>query len=528
MQNTGLHAVSFSCRATKFMGCCGVFGGLLPSLVFAEPQHTEKMEQVGNFYFVKGNRHYYDAAHAPTQPGVPRFVPAPNGGDGPVAPNGKGAHSILPQPYFFSLQFKPVAQGGKFLADHGVYFNGWNISQLNANVGGGYKNGSAYTNWALLGLNLDMQRIAGIPGGQMHFIIDDVAGQGRSWEYNASDWSWINTWGNHDGLQVREFTWDQELFNKHFFILAGRSNPKGGEFEGSELYCQFATFLCSSPTTFTIDGSSPSFTVSSWSARVLIKPTASTYIKGGIWEVEPWVRAKNHNGWPGPDWGFDKAEGEFIPVEAGYHTDFTTDKYPRAYSLGFTYDTSIYSDPLYNTEHQVYALAGGKAQPRRGRTTVYAQAQQMIWKPDPNDTRGLIVFGSANFLTSGDGTVRNGFVAGLFDWGPFRSRPRDYVGLVFQSYLWNRKVVHSMNASLQAEGYRNQWNSSETMMELNYGLNVAPGVMATPYFEYIWNPDQLASSRVLPNVKYAAQVGLMVNFEINPGLNLPELHRYRK
>lgn len=229
-----------------------------------------------------------------------------------------------------------------------------------------------------------------------------------------------------------------------------------------------------------------------------------------------------------PDLGFNKAEGEFIPVEAGYHTDFTTDKYPRAYSLGFTYDTSIYSDPLYNTEHQVYALAGGKAQPRRGRTTVYAQAQQMIWKPDPNDTRGLIVFGSANFLTSGDGTVRNGFVAGLFDWGPFRSRPRDYVGLVFQSYLWNRKVVHSMNASLQAEGYRNQWNSSETMMELNYGLNVAPGVMATPYFEYIWNPDQLASSRVLPNVKYAAQVGLMVNFEINPGLNLPELHRYRK
>ena len=70
MRNTGLHEVSFSCRATKFMGCCGVFGGLLPSLVFAEPQHTEKMEQVGNFYFVKGNRHFYDAVHAPTQPVV--------------------------------------------------------------------------------------------------------------------------------------------------------------------------------------------------------------------------------------------------------------------------------------------------------------------------------------------------------------------------------------------------------------------------------------------------------------------------
>ncbi|WP_143296023.1 carbohydrate porin, partial [Acetobacter sp. DsW_059] len=76
----------------------------------------------------------------------------------------------------------------------------------------------------------------------------------------------------------REMTWDQELFNKHLYILAGRANPKGGEFEGSELYCMFATFLCSSPTTLTIDGSSPSFTSATWAARILVKPTASTYI----------------------------------------------------------------------------------------------------------------------------------------------------------------------------------------------------------------------------------------------------------
>ena len=522
------HDGFFARRALRFGGLCGMASILFSGVALADPENSEAEKNRNSLYFVKGMRSPYDAAHSPTQPGVPKFVPAPNGGDGPAIVTKTGAHSTLAQPYLFSLQFNSVENVGKKLSDYGVYFNGWNISQLNANVGGGYKTGSAYTNWALLGLNLDMHRIAGIPGGQVHFIIDDVAGQGRSWEYNASDWSWINTWGNHDGLQVREFTWDQELFNKHLFILAGRSNPKGGEFEGSELYCQFATFLCSSPTTFTIDGSSPSFTTSSWSTRILIKPTQATYIKGGIWEVEPWVRAKNHNGWPGPDWGFDKAQGEFIPVEAGYHTDFSTDKYPRAYSLGFTYDTSVYNDPLYNTSREVTALYGGKAQPRRGRTTVYAQAQQMIWKPDPAGTRGLILFGAANFLTSGDGTVRNGFVAGLFDWGPFRSRPRDYVGLVFQSYLWNRKVVHSMNASLMAEGYHNQWNSSETMMEVNYGLNIAPGVMATPYFEYIWNPDQLASARVLPHVNYAAQVGLLINFEINPALNLPELHRYRK
>ena len=528
-------------HATKRMGCYGVAGALWPGMVFAaipeqvaeKPAHEAPVlpkgaEKVGNFYFVNGNRHYYDAAHAPTQPTVPRFVPSTNGVGGAVAPNGKGAHSTATQPYLFSLHYKPIEDAGKFLANQGVYFTGFNVGQYNGYAGGGYKKGSAYTNWALFGVNLDMNRIAGVKGAQMHIILNDVAGQGRSWDYSASDWSWLSTWGSHDGVMVREMTWDQELFNKHLYILAGRANPKGGEFEGSELYCMFATFLCSSPTTLTIDGSSPSFTSATWAARILVKPTASTYIKGGVYEVEPWLKQSNHNGWPGEDWGFGKSTGAFIPVEAGYHTDFTTDKYPRSYALGFTYDTSPYDDPLYNTQHQIYATAGGTPLEKRGRSTIYLQAQQMIWKPDANGTRGLIAFGAANFLTSGDGTAKDGFVGGLFDWGPFSSRPSDYAGVVVQSFLWNHKVTRSMNASLQSQGYNSKWPDSETMLEALYGFNLAPGVSLSPYFEYIWNPDQLAAAAPRPHITHAIQAGLTFTFELNPGLNIADLHRIRK
>lgn len=220
------HEGFFARRALRFGGLCGMASVLFSGAALADPENSDTEKNKNSIYIVKGMRSPYDAAHSPTQPGVPKFVPAPNGGDGSAIVTKTGVYSTLSQPYLFSLQFNSVENVGKKLSDYGVYFNGWNISQLNANVGGGYKTGSAYTNWALVGLNLDMRRIAGIPGAQIHFIIDDVAGQGRSWEYNASDWSWINTWGNHDGLQVREFTWDQELFNKHLFILAGRSNPK--------------------------------------------------------------------------------------------------------------------------------------------------------------------------------------------------------------------------------------------------------------------------------------------------------------
>ncbi len=466
------------------------------------------------------------AAHAPTASSVPKLTPAPDAGGGPAAADRSATSSSDAQPYLFSLHAPANVAVGDGLASLGVYLTGWNIAEYGGVTAGGLQHGSFFTNWTLLGANLDMDKIAGIGGAQVHLIANDISGQGQTQNYNGAEWSFLNNWGNHDGLQAREFTWDQALLSRHLFILAGRSNPKGGEFEGSELYCQFATFLCSTPTTFNIDGAPSSFTTSTWGARLLVKPTPHTYVKGGVWETEPWVKATNHNSWPGPDWGFDKAEGEFVPVEAGYRTDLSSDRYPREFDVGFIYDTSIYSDPIQNQQGFDRPNRGGAARPRRGRTSVYLQAQQMVWKPASRDTRGLTLFGALNVLTSGDGLARDGIVAGLFESGPFRARPHDSIGFAVQSFLWNRDTVRSMNETLAQEGYLNQWSGAETM-EANYGFNIAPGVTTTPYVEYIIDPDQLGAKRILPGIDHAIQAGVMLDIELNPALDLPALHRVR-
>ncbi len=465
-------------------------------------------------------------AHAPTAPSVPALTPAPDASGGVPSTTGHGATSSDAQPYLFSLQGPADRAVGSRLAARGIYVTGWNIAEYGGVTAGGLQHGSFFTNWTLLGANLDMDRIAGVAGAQVHLIADDISGQGQTQEYNGAEWSFLNNWGNHDGLQLREFTWDQALLSGHLFILAGRSNPKGGEFEGSELYCQFATFLCSTPTSFNIDGAPSSFTTSTWGARILVKPTRDTYIKGGIWEVEPWIKATNHNSWPGPDWGLDKAEGEFIPLEAGYRTDLSSDRHPRRFDIGFIYDTSLYDDPIRDQQGFDRPIHGGAARPRRGRTSIYLQLQQMVWSAS-GDTRGLTLFGAANFLTSGDGLARDGIVAGLFDSGPFKARPRDSAGLAVQSFLWNRSTVRSMNETLNQEGYLNQWSGAETLIEANYGFNLAPGITTTPYMEYIFDPDQLGAKRILPGIDHAVQAGLMLDIELNPALGLPALHRIR-
>ncbi|WP_086641713.1 carbohydrate porin [Acetobacter tropicalis] len=467
-----------------------------------------------------------DVEHVSTEPSVPAFVPSINGVGG-IPSAAPASRSLGQQPYLFSLHNQSITNAGQWMEKHGIYLTGWNVSQVGVVPSGGTTTGSFFNNNIGIGTDLDLKKILGILGAKIHFFALDTAGEAHAGGFTGSSWGYSSWLGAHDGFQVREFSWDQALFHNKLHILAGRGNPKGGEFEGSELYCMFSAILCSAPATLTINSAIPSTTISTWEFRVLVKPTEHTYIKGGIWEIEPSLKATNHNSWPGPDWGFDRAKGESFPVEAGYRTNFSNDLYPRAYDVGFNYDTSIYNDPLYNTKGLSKATYGGAAQPRRGRTQLYVQAQQMVWKPEEKGTRGLILFGAANFQLSGDAPVKRGFVAGLVDWGPFASRPRDYLGIAVQAFQWNDQLTRAMNETYHKQGSQEKWKNYETMLEANYGFSIAPGIVVAPYFEYIWHPDLLGYSHLPSHVDFALQTGVSVLMQFAPTLGLPALHRVR-
>ncbi|BCK75830.1 hypothetical protein EMQ_1436 [Acetobacter aceti NBRC 14818] len=467
-----------------------------------------------------------DVKHAPTEPSVPAFVPSINGVGGiPSTPS--SSQSLGTQPYLFSLHNQAMTAAGKWMERQGIYFTGWNVSQVGVVPSGGTNAGSFFNNNVGIGADFDLKKIIGIPGAQIHFFALDTSGEAHAGEFTGSTWGYLSWLGAHDGFQVREFSWDQALFRDRLYILAGRGNPKGGEFEGSELYCMFSAILCSAPAAMSANSAVPSTTISTWEFRILVKPTAHSYLKGGIWEVEPSLKASNHNSWPGPDWGFDRAQGEYFPVEGGYRTNFSNDLYPRAYDLGFTYDTSVYSDPLYNTKGLARATYGGTAQPRRGRTQLYVQAQQMVWKPQEKGTRGLILFGAANFQLSGNPPVKRGFVGGLVDWGPFASRPRDYLGIAVQAFQWDDRLIRAMNDTYRKQHSRQKWAHFETMLEVNYGFNIAPGFVVAPYFEYIWHPDLLSYSTLPSHTEFALQTGVSLLMQFAPAFDLPALHRVR-
>lgn len=466
------------------------------------------------------------AANAPQSNGLdftlPTFAQPTASATSGIAPVSNAS-----QPYLFNLQTPEVSDVGHELAKKGIYAVGFDDFIFNDVPAGGIKHGAFMTNRALIGVNIDMNQLAGIYGAQLHFAVNDIGGYGHNYKYTGADYSYLENWGNHDGLQLREFTWDQSLLNDRVFVLAGRLGPKSGEYDGSELYCLFVSFMCSTPTQYGVTSSSPSFVTSTWGTRLLVKPTKNTYAKIGVWEDEPLLKQPDQGGFPGKDWDFNQGSGVFVPAEIGYVTTFADDRYPRHYDIGFTYDTTKYSDPYLNGQGLPTSLYGGSANSERGRAQVFLQGQQMVWRPDPADTRGLYLFSTLNALTYGDAPMQTSVVFGLFDWGPFASRPKDYFGLVFENFWYDWKYTSAVDALLSKDGNVQKISKTMSMAEVNYAFNIAPGVKFIPYLEYIWNPDLQADPNPVGNVKYAIQTGFRVTFLLNDALDLPSLNRVR-
>ena len=407
----------------------------------------------------------------------------------------------------------------------GIYVNLFDVSQLQEVTAGGLQHQVFLTNWAYLGLDLDLQRIAGVSGATIHIVGNDVAGQGRQASFTGSTWATLNNWAARGGMELREFTWDQHFFDDRLLLLAGRFNATSDGFEGSPFFCQFATFMCATPRMFLADTSGPTFQVSTWMARAAFRLDGPLYVKAAVIEEEPSLTINNHGGWPGPDWGLDRSKGTFVPWEFGYNTEYTKDLYPTKLVLGGTYDSIHYADYEYNKAGQLLATHGGVAQMHSGRSTIYLQGQQLVWRPSMTGQSGLNVFATANYLTSGYGVMRASYTAGLFDYGPFSARPLDTIGLAFEDNQFNHREVEAANQRAQAHHDPATQSGNELMSEIIYGVHCTSGVTFSPYAEFIWHPDQLGLATPKPGLSHAVQIGFMLRVNLNQAIGMPLLAR---
>ena len=94
----------------------------------------------------------------------------------------------------------------------------------------------------------------------------------------------------------------------------------------------------------------------------------------------------------GVNFSIDATERAQIPLEAGYQTTFKNDEYPRRYDIGHMFDRTPYTYMTYDLATKQLGSTNAF-----GRTMLYAQAKQMVYRPDMTSQRGLTLFGAVAF-----------------------------------------------------------------------------------------------------------------------------------
>jgi porin len=412
---------------------------------------------------------------------------------------------------------EPAVRVGQDLLDAGILPRLRTVDSFAANPYGGLSQGTDASGVVIFGADFDMNRIAGAPGLLLHADFGQLYGHELSTDHIGSRTKVQSYYYPYKQFELTELTLEQSFWGDRLNVLAGRANATG-EFARDTYGCRFEGVAdCPFELTQYIAGF-PGFPYVNWGGRVRVRPSESTYVKVGAYELN-----SRRNRTSGFDWGLNNSTGFVLPVEAGYETTYATDPMPRHYKVGFWFNSSDYTDPFLNTQHRSRAKYGGTALTyTNGREGFYALGDQVVWRHDTESRRGVAVFGAAGAPLDGrEPFAFQGVLGGLWT-GPFAARPDDQLGVLGSFIRLSDKEDGYLNALLVKAGSHTLISRESFVFEVNYTVQVAPGVLFEPAVQYLVNPDDISRTTARFAPKDALVLG--AKFVLNAGelLGLPE------
>ncbi|HYZ24669.1 MAG TPA: carbohydrate porin [Rhodopila sp.] len=424
------------------------------------------------------------AAHAQAdQTGTPTPIPAPQ-------PTPAPQPQAPPPP---AAPFPQVAEFGKSLADRGIFLQLGYTYDLDALVSGGLKTGAFGTGELYFGTVLDLQKIMGLQGASIHITFDERSGYNVNANVGTQGPLQSNS-GPTRAIRLSQFYWEQAIDNDRLDIQVGRTNPTTN-FATSDIACEFASsIICAQPGSWYFSNSNQAYPVSTWGGFVNFLVNPNVYVRAGAYQDDPRQAGTDEQGF---SWRFGGSAGVFVPAEVGYQTTFDNSRYPAKYDVGGYWDDADFTAP------------GGI--PRHGRSAIYAQAEQTVWRPDPHTKESITLFGGGIFY-NGNAPYWTQVYAGVYDRAPFDFRPSDTIGLIGSYYA---------NNSARRPNSKSQW-----IFELNYGYSIATGITFKPFVQYVISPNNLDAPIGSREPSNAWLIGFQVTIDAASFLGFPKFVAY--
>ncbi len=434
----------------------------------------------------------------------------------PVFQPGPSEVRRAPSP-LLGTALEPVVRVGQQLYDAGILPRVRYVQSFAGNPTGGLSQGVDTSGVVLFGADLDMAKLAGIQGGQVHATFAQFYGHELSTDHIGSRTKVQSFYYPKKQFELAELTYEQSLFDKQLTFVVGRANATGS-FARSTYGCRFQNVAdCPFELTQAVAGF-PGFPYVNWGGYVRYNPVSPVYLKAGAFETN-----SRRNSDSGFDWGLNHSTGYVVPFEAGYGTEYSTDPYPRHFKLGGWYNSAPYNDPFLNTRGRSRAQFGGAPLTYSGgRSGAYALGDQVVWRPETGPgQRGIAVFATAGVPFDGKGLFSLEAVAGGIWTGPSASRPADQIGLLATFIQLSNKENGYINGLLTKAGSASFVSRNQGIFEANYNYKLTEGIYLAGSMQYLVNPDSIGRPSAKFAPKDALVLGLKLSVSVNQLLGLP-------
>jgi porin len=381
-----------------------------------------------------------------------------------------------------------------WLEDHGITPTLSFVTDSLGNPSGGNEQGFTTANNVALDLNFDLEKLCGFEGASLLVSMSYRFGGSLSANYIHNVFTVQQVFGG-ETFHLINVAYLQKLFDDRVELRLGRI-ATGDDFLVSPYnYVFVQNGFDGNPVSIFFN--SPGMTAypnDTWGALVKVRPTARTYIMGGVYNGDPSIRANDKHG---VDFSMDG------PVFAIGEIAYQPNSLPGDrglignYKAGFWYDSSVYTD--FNT--------GAVSRGNWGFYTLFDQV--LVRFGEQGSHRGFGIAGS--FLTSPDQSISQMpyfFTAALVTRGILRSRSRDIIGLgVVYGHFSNDLQDFQRQAQQLDPNVGVQ--SHETVLEFTYRLALLKSALyVQPDLQYVFRPS--GTGRIPDALVLGAQVA--VNF----------------
>ena len=393
------------------------------------------------------------------------------------------------------------------LAKYGVSLAFQETSEVLGNATGGIHRGADYDGLTQMILQLDAQRAFGWYGGLLNISALQIHGRNLSADALLS----LQTASGIEAdrsTRLWEAWYDQKLLPDDRLDIRLGQQSVDQEFISSANGAVFVNTMFGWPLVPSVDlpGGGPAYPLSALGVRVRYRPVNAVAVLAGIFSGNPapdgtgYAQTGNAQVADASGTSFP-TRGRLVFAELQYtYPALGSMVYPgegaplgHTYKLGAWYDSERFPDQFDTGHRALNAGANGNALQHRGDYSIYAVADQMVWRKKSDPNQSLSVFARAMGTPQADRNLADLSInAGVVLHDPVVNRSADTlaVGMGYAHVSSRASALDRQTAASAASGTGGftPVRSGELFFEATYQYQVHPWWQVQPDVQYVLNP----------------------------------------